>query len=361
MRYLLLWLHLVAAATSFGQDKDPWIKFTDPKTRLAGYKGAGGTIKIPAKFENYFVADTFHNIIAVREPAGNKYESYYLLKNGARAGTDSLYHLGGYDCESDGMIMYNDVKTGYVGYLNIDGAPVIPAVYNTATSFRNGWAQALINSKKRCWDASDDTTDCEHLIWEGGTGVLINRQNEILAEGIPADFYQHVDWYSVRVNDMPKDTSVYVRVEGKDGKTYYFLHMQKEFQKWFLTEFLPASPADKAKYLFSELMVWNEKESWHGISKEAFLKSFSAVLKNERFQFNADKRLGFAQGEFSDYVMTSPIYRMFYTACGKFDKYRYPLFLAQISYYKKNEFDHSESFEFIRTSDGYRLVEAPTK
>jgi hypothetical protein len=362
MRYLLIFLCLKASFALCAQESDPWLKFVDPKTRLAGYRDAGGTVRIPPKFENYFVADTFHNIIAVREPVNKTYDSYYLLKNGDKAGIDSLYLFDGYDCESEGMILYQDHKTDYVGYLDINGTPVIPAVYNTATCFRNGLAQALVYAKRLCWEGGYDTVDCERLTWEGGTGVLINKKNEMLAEGLPSDFYQNVDWYSVMINKVPKDTSIYLRIDGKNGNTYYFIQFEKEFKNWFATDFLSSLATEKSKYIFPEVMVWGEKTNWHNITREEYMKSYSGVLKKERFETGPTKKISFGLGEFNDYVMTSPIYRRFYNACGKFDKYRYPLFVVTISYYKKNQqFDHSESFEFIRTAHGYYLMESPTK
>ncbi|MBL7700555.1 MAG: WG repeat-containing protein [Chitinophagaceae bacterium] len=357
MRHLLVSFYLVAAFSLSAQD--PWVKFVDPKSRLAGFKDLSGTIRIAARFENYFVADTFHNIIAVREPVAKSYESYYLLKSGKKTGRDSLYLFDGYDCESDGMIMYKDHNTDYIGYLNANGNAVIPAVYNSATGFRNGFAQALFGAKKRCWEGGDDTTNCERLILEGGRQLLINKQNEILAEGIASDFYQTVDWYSTRINEVPEDTSIYVKVDGKNGIKYYFIHFQKEFQKWFYNDFLASLNTGQTKYLFPEIMIWDQKNGWRSISREAYMKSYSEVLKKERFQTGANKKLNFGQGEFSDYVMTSPVYLEFFTSCGRFDKYRYPFFVVQLSYSKNGKFDHSESFEFIRTSHGYRLMQAP--
>jgi hypothetical protein len=70
---------------ALGQKNDVWIRYHDKAKNLYGYKDLKGKIKIPAKFEKYFTqADSFYNIISVKEENLHNYKTYYLLKMGKK-------------------------------------------------------------------------------------------------------------------------------------------------------------------------------------------------------------------------------------------------------------------------------------
>ncbi|RYG30351.1 MAG: WG repeat-containing protein, partial [Chitinophagaceae bacterium] len=188
---------LLISLNAFSQSQDPWVRFTDPASRLSGYKNLKGEVMIPPRFNGVPCADTFYNIIGVTEMNDKTFKNYYLLKDGRVIGEDSLY-IFDYttDCESEGKIMFSDRKNDRVGFFDKNGKVVIPAVYNYASPFHNGFSIAHLNAKRKCLDG-EDMHNCEHPTWEGGETVLINEKNEVLADDVPIDLYG-VDWHSVR-------------------------------------------------------------------------------------------------------------------------------------------------------------------
>ncbi len=185
----------------WGQPKDIWIRFYDTATDLSGYKDLNGKIQIPAKYNNFTRADTFHNIIAVKEQMDSSNEEYYLLKDGRQVGQDSVFMFDfTYDCESEGKIIFNDKKKNRVGFFDKNGVVIIPAIYNAATPFCNGLAIALKNAKRSCWGENEDTLNCDHLGWKGGETVIINDKNEILVDSLK-EYPTNINWYSLKIND----------------------------------------------------------------------------------------------------------------------------------------------------------------
>ena len=147
-------------------------------------------------------------------------------------GQDSVYYFDFMpDCESEGKILFKDRLKDRVGFLNKDGAVIIPAMYNYASPFHNGVAIARKNAIRKCWGGGD-TTDCEHLGWDGGETVLINERNEEVIGNWDQREY-NLDWYSMKVNDPFVDTTIYVTVIGKKGNRYSFIDCRKEFALWF--------------------------------------------------------------------------------------------------------------------------------
>ena len=329
---------------------------------------------MPARFGNFPVADTFYNIIAVSEILGNTYEFYYLLKDGRKVGQDSVYMFDFTpDCESEGKIIFKDRKKDRVGYLDKSGTPIIPAIYNYVSPFRNGFAIALRNAKRKCREEGGDTTNCEHLGWEGGEIVLINDKNEILAANVSLG-QRHLDWYSARVNDPLIDTSMYRTITGKKGYTYSFIDFDKEFKIWFNNMFLPAlkgSIHNLQDMLFDEVTGWSEENGWTALEKNTFLRTFPAVLTSGRFEANKVKDISISQDLFNIFIFDKGIYRKYMNACGEHNKDKFPLYRVVVTNYKKrqnpgpgnhsiflktHEIDYQEYFDFLKTEKGYRLL-----
>ncbi len=365
----------------FGQTNDVWVRFIDTTTDLSGYKDLKGIIKIPATFETLTRADTFYNIIAVSEEIGSSYVSYYLLKDGGKVGKDSVFMFDfQFDCESEGKILFGDREKDRVGFFDKNGIAVIPAVYNYASPFRNGLAVAHRNAKRKCWDGSNDTTACEHLGWQGGESILINEKNEILVDSLNINTY-NLDWYSKRVNDFTVDTSVFTNIKGRKGVVYSFIDLEKEFKKWFYSVFLASlNSNDKGKLkdlCFPEITYWSEKAGWTSLNKDAFFRTFPASIFKERFQETAIKQIATSQQTMDPFMIEKESYNRFYNACGEYNREKYPVFDVMLTYYKKRtkklpnillpafdktyEIKYQEHFEFLRTEDGYKLLNMSLK
>ncbi|ANE52410.1 WG repeat-containing protein [Flavisolibacter tropicus] len=364
---------------SFGQSQDSWVRFYDTASEKSGYKDLKGNIKIPATFDGLTKADTFYHIIAVNEMAGDTYKSYYLLKDGRKVGQDSVYVFDFmFDCESEGKIIFYDRKKDRVGFLNQDGVAIIPAVYNYVSPFRNGLAIAHRNAKRKCWDKGGDTTNCEHLGWEGGESILINDKNEILVDSFAIDL-SSIDWYSRKINDPSVDTSLYISIKGRGNTTYSFVDYDKEFKKWFYNTFLSTVRSKNkalSKLLFDEVTYWSGKKGWTSIGRTEFLKTFPAVLTAQRFEAGKLKEISLSQDMFNDLIFDKSIYKKYLNACGAHNKDQYPLYNVMLTYYKKRlkpltaiesgflrnyEIDYQEHFEFLRTENGYKLLSVSLK
>ena len=362
---------------SFGQTQDVWLRFYDTTTELSGYKDRKGNIKIPAKFEGFTRADSFYNIIAVHEKTDSSYKYYYLLKDGRKVGQDSVFMFEfTFDCESEGKIIFRDGRKDRVGFFDKNGVAIIPAIYNYVSPFRNGIAFAHRNAKRKCRDG-DDTTGCEHLGWEGGESILINEKNEILADNINLNL-NSINWYSAKVNASSIDTSIYVSIKGKNNTTYSFVDYDKEFRKWFKTVFLPAlnEQTTLKGLLFAEITYWSEESGWTALEKEEFLKAFPEALLPARFETNKLKEISMDQEMFNELIYDKYIYKKYLNSCGEHNSDRFPIFSVWITYYKKRatplenissallkeyEIDYQEDFEFLRTEQGYKLLNVSVK
>ncbi|MGX7685944.1 WG repeat-containing protein [Flectobacillus roseus] len=376
---------------ALGQKNDVWIRYHDKAKNLYGYKDLKGKIKIPAKFSNFFTqADSFYNIISVKEETLHDYKTYYLLKNGKKVGLDSLYILDyAVDCESEGKIRFQNKKNDRIGFLDKNGKAVIPAIYNYATPFYNGVSRALINAKRTCWDEKEDTLNCEHLAWKGGIKVLINDKNEILADSLH-NLPDNINWYSLKTNQADLDTSIWFTIKGKNGNTYSFIDYQKEFRHWFETKFLSALKSSNLENLkrlfFSGLQIESEKLGTSNPRQKNFNTFVRKIVTPERFQANAVKEIHIMNVDLMFMNSEKPIYKKYFDACGRHQKEKFPTFLITIDYYRKRkeplilksfpqvdanwkpsefdinfELDYQERFEFLRTSNGYKLVDVEVK
>lgn len=370
----LLLIHI-----SFGQIQDAWVRFYDTTTELSGYKDLKGNIKIPAKFGRFTRADTFHYIIAVAETIGSTNKEYYLLKNGKKIGQDSVFVFDfTFDCESEGKIIFKDWKKDRVGFLDKNGKAIVPAVYNYVLPFHNGIAIAQQNAKRKCWGKNDDTTNCEHLGWEGGETILINEKNEILADSLNIEDLSNINWYSKRINDPSIDTSIYVSIKGKNGLMYSFADYDKEFRKWFYNTFLLSlkNGDNLQNLLFDEVTYWSQNDGWTSLEKNVFLKAFPVALITQRFEPNKLKEISISQDLFNEMIFDKDIYKKYLNSCGEHHRDKFPLYDVMLTYYKKRqkpvpdiqseflknyEIDYQEQFEFLRTEKGYKLLSVSLK
>lgn len=376
----LLIIALLLIQFSLGQAQDVWVRFYDTTTGLSGYQDLKGTIKIPAKFGDFTRADTFYHIIAVTETVDDTYKKYYLLKDGRKVGQDSVFVFDfTYDCESEEKIIFKDWKKDRVGFLDKNGKAIIPAIYNYASPFRNGIAIARRNAKRKCWEEGGDTTNCEHLGWEGGETILINEKNEILADSLDSRDLKNINWYSKRIDDPSVDTSVYASIKGKNGSIYSFVDYDKEFRKWFYNTFLQTlrNKGSLQNLLFDEVTYWSQKHGWTSLDKNVFLKSFPVALTSKRFEPNKMKEVSIGQGWFNTLIFDKDIYKKYLNSFGEHNKDRFPLYDVKLTYYKKRqkpvaedaavevtdgyELDYQEHFEFLKTENGYRLLKVSLK
>lgn len=364
MKKLLLFLVMCILYAKVSAQQNLWYSYYDKKTELTGYKDAQGKIKIPAKFSLFTHTGVLRNIVPVNEQASNnKFTNYYLLKNGKKVGKDSLYVWDfTTDCESEEKIRFYDKKTDNVGFFNKNGKVVIPAVYNSAQPFYNGLALTIRNGKRMCYENKpyDAANPCEHWFWNGTTAI-INTKNQILVDNLQDDAIWHMNFYSLKVVNQPLDTAIYVNLKGVNGQYYSFIDYDKEFKHWFYKSYLPKLNAGSLKAnTFSKVMV-DERHKKSGdkpLALATFTNRYSALVFKKMQAIKQGKRSAYISHE-DLYALSydNAVFKPYYTDCGMPNKERYPVYSVLTETINKNKtLNSQESFIFLRTAKGYKLI-----
>ena len=360
------------------QSNDFLLRFKDSTTKSFGYKDIKGKIIILPILERFTTADTFYNIIQAHQKSGFSEETYFLFRNGKKikkySGIDFDFN---YDCESEGKIIFRDIKQDRVGYLGKDGTIVIPAIYNNAHPFFNNMAIVSRNAKKQCDTFGEDTATCENYSWVDGETVLINPKNEVLISNIKGNT-NNLNWFSKTINQPLSDSSIIVSFKATDSSIYSFIDYEKEFKKWFETKFIQMLNQENDSTLkecfFPVMKYWVIKSSkWTNISEKDFLIHYPQNILKYVFKNDHVKQITISAQPLNQLVFKEKEYRNFFNSCGTHNKEQYPLFDVVISTYKKRKknltsklfsdfdksyaLDYQENFDFIRTKNNYKLLE----
>ena len=363
---LLIFLFLSAPGRIAAQVNNDWYLYHDAKSDLYGYKDLQGNVKVKARFNGFISARVFKNIAAVRDDADGK--AYYLLKNGRKVGLDSLYVSDmTYDCEQEGKIRFRDSKTDRVGFFGSDGKIRVPAKFNDASPFYNGLAVALYEGKRICSDGSayNPKQPCEHWSWSGKT-ALIDSLGNIIADNIDWEQTRNINWYAMKVSDLPADTSLYESFKTNDGRYNTFINYEKEFNQWFYNSYLSdLALTNLSRHTFQELSVEGifKNRLRKTYAKAAFIKQFGPTLQAKLTEIrHKDFETVIFTESLNLYIEAGKSFKVYYTDCGEANDQRYPAFDVVTTHYKRNkEFDYQEHFAFLRTADGYKLISMALK
>lgn len=364
MKVKLLLIIIMAAHLSLiiAQKKDIWESYIDEKNELIGFKDSNGKVRIPPRFSRGLTsARKFENIIVVTEQIdSSNYSNYYLLKNGTKIGYDSIYLWdNAADCESEGLIRFRSNKDEMVGFYDKNGTVAIPALYNDALPFRNGMAIVIQNARKTCLGGKLYSKDeCEHWEWEGGKTMLINTKNEVLIEDFT--YTDKLDWRSVKIADSAGDAILRDFFQSKDGRFYSFVNFEKEFKLWFTTSFLNTDNISKLiQKSFSEITTWvDSSNGWESKETSVVMSEMGAGLIRMISEFQKGTlEYEIVAEELNPFIFTQKIYTSFFDNCGNAISWKYPLFDVVVSYNDANgKLQDQDHLEFIKTSDGYRLI-----
>jgi hypothetical protein len=358
--FLVLWLLCVRLTAQ----TNLWHSYYDKKTELTGYKNAQGKIKVPAKFSLITHTGIFRNIVPVSEEVSkDKFAYYYLLKNGKKVGKDSLYIWDfTTDCESEEKIRFYDKKTDKVGFFDRNGKVVIPAVYNSVQPFYNGLALTIRNGKRMCYDNKpyDEANPCEHSFWNGTTAI-INTKNQILVDSLQDDAIRHLNFYSLKVGSQPLDTAIYVNLKGVDGQYYSFIDYEKEFKQWFYQTYLASlNKGNLQANTFSKVMVGigHKKTSDRPMPSALFIKRCSALLLQKMQAIKRHPGSAYiGREDLYSLLYEDAVFRPYYTDCGMPNNQRYPVYSVIFDTYDNHtKTNNQESFIFLRTANGYKLI-----
>ncbi|WP_348799752.1 WG repeat-containing protein [Flavobacterium adhaerens] len=374
MRMYLLLFFLINTNLLLSQTgNEDWIRFEDKKTFLMGYKNTKGEIKIKPKFTFITNAIVFKNIMSVfeemnpKDRENSKMKAYYLLKNGRQIGLDSLYvHDFTLDCEQENKIRFRDPKTDKVGFFDRNGKVVIPAIYNDAKPFYNGFTVVITQGKRICWDNNQEFSKenpCEHWSWKGNIQI-INDKNEVIADSVSYEKLNAIDWFSVKVNSA-EITSNEVTFQSSNGTTYSFLSYEKQFENWFNKVFLKGVSENNVIDFLSDTLTYDVNETAALNTKLKFKDSFwkqepkeKFVLKNKDFLAQTIK--AYRQGTTHITEGIAPVLSTYenapnyFSSCGEYQNVRYPYF--QVYLLDKDQ-RAQKTLGFIREGMEFKLLE----
>lgn len=349
-----IYLLTIAIFTLLSCKKEPdtWTAFYDKDQYLIGFKDAKGQQKIAPKFMGATNAKKFDDVVAVMEEHNKKWDSYYLLKNGRQFGRDSLYVIDAtFDCESEGFIRY--VSKDKVGAFNNEGKPVIPADYNSLTQFKNGIAFGIKDAVKTV--DKNPYEGSPGWYWTGGKGYIINTKNEILAENVT--YSPDLDIYSLEITNTPSKDKNRVNFKALNGKYYSFIDNKKLFEAFLQKHILQnLSEAALIKSAYPKTVYWEEDKGWLFEPSSDFISSHYSDMANILKLVKPG----------SDYMIMdnsfTPIpdamekeFEKYRDNCGDINSTKYPL-MSLIINHKKNNDLIQDTFDFIKTDDGYKLL-----
>ncbi|MDR1888768.1 MAG: WG repeat-containing protein [Zoogloeaceae bacterium] len=320
---------------------------------LTGFRDAAGQVVIPPKFTAYLTpAKRFDAIIAVHEPGadGAFGRSYYLTRTGREVGKGEMHVFdNAFDCESEGFIRFRRRDTDKVGLFDRSGDIAIPADYDEMSRVTNGMVAALQDSRK--------IIHGEHYSRSGGKSMLLDTQNRVLVTPFVERLLYELDFTDLTISDTPDPAPERVNLQGVDGRYYAFAHLEKSFRRWLETA-LPENfdHAALSSVLFEHVVFSDRTEGSSSImDKASFADRYLALIRD---------RLAVLRHPDADYFIVQNSISSFSDLPGS-EKYRdncgdlstrHPVMALIINY--PNEPLRQDHFYFLRTEQGYRLIEA---
>lgn len=348
-------LLLLLISSSLVAKNDIWYAFEDNKTGLLGYKDKNDIVKIKAKYMGLTNSDKFENIMAVMEDKNASLSTYYLTKSGKIVGREKLHiYDNGADCESEGFIRFMD--NDKVGMFNSDGEVVIPAGYSYLSRVQNGLIHVLKHASKK----HSKHTICNHLSWDGGSEALIDTSGNFLVKDFKYSY--GLNFYSLKISDLPSKNKDIESFKGVNGRYYLFQNYKKEF-KSFVYDVLIQNLGDDEllKNTYANVTYWKKDIGWTSLKKEEFFKNNYTLIKNALDELKKDDvdYSIFIDG-LNPYIYSPKRYGKYFDNCLDAKEGQYPLLEIVITYKVKNDYLQNH-FGFLRTDEGYKLIEVSLK
>lgn len=355
---LLILFLLLFSSFANAQKDDDWLAFWDEENYLRGFKDKNGVVKIEPKFMGFTTALKFKNVIAVMEESNDTITSYYLLKNGKKFGTDSLYVWdNSFDCESEGFIRFRDSKSDKVGFFDSLGTVVIPALYDDASPFRNGLAVAISGAKKICWEGGEYSKEnpCEHWNWSGGKSFLIDKKNNILIDNF--EHLTEIDLYSMQINDSPSEDSTKETFKSINGKFYSFINFEKHFRAWLFDSLLTnLNKETLVSNSYDKINYWADSSGWVFEVSKSFIDKNYAALEPTLLELKKETADYFISIDgLNPYIYDFIEFEQYFDDCGNAKIWKHPVMHIVINHRANDDF-YQNHFDFLKTDDGYKLT-----
>lgn len=352
-KFVLAFLLALVPLFVHAQQNNTWLAFFNKDSSLIGFKDLNGKVKILPKYPiGFTIAKKFDKIIAMEIIINDTMKSAYLLKNLRTIGKDSVYYFDNTpDCESEGFIRFKDYKNDKVGMFDGKGQVVIPAKYNELLPAHNGLIMALEGAEKKYWEGSDH----EHYSWVGGHQVLLDIHGKVLIDYF--NYHENLCLNSLMISSEPIQDSTRENFKSIEGNFYSFINFEKEFKQWLFGNFLQeVSRNQMVNYMFENITYWSEVDGWKSTPNKLFMRSNFETLQSS---FNELKEphcnFQIMMEDLNPFIFESKLYEMYFDNCGNALSWKYPVMNVIISSQMNKELVQ-DSFEFLRTTKGYKLI-----
>ena len=196
-----------------------------------------------------------------------------------------------------------------------------------------------------------------------GKTALINIHGNIIADNLQLDEFDNIDWYKLKITKTETDTTIYYSFKSKAGSYYSFLNYKKEFTRWFNQIYLSNLSykgilnSSYKKVLVEETL---KRKSTALLLRSNFLHRYQNVLIKEMKAIKTGViPFNFFTEDLNNYEFTDKQFPSFYYLRAENPyKKSYPVFNVVVNHETTNtKLDYQDQFEFIRTENGYKLIE----
>jgi hypothetical protein len=355
MKYITLTFLLFVLFSSSRAQTDAWTAYWNADTTLYGFKNSSGQVMIEPRFSGAGIARKLEHIMSVIEesPASGKWSAYFLTRTGKKTGFDSLYFFDNApDCESEGFIRFRDRELDKVGLLNRNGEVVVPAIYNYLNRVQNGLLTGLTGAQKK--------TDGEHYHWEGGETILLDTTGKILIRSLPTPYGMNL--YSIKRSDQVVDDPVRMNYKAIDGGYYSFIDYEKEFASWLKKLVGTLDAAILKQHVFDKVSYYTETYGWVFKNGASFIDQNYPVLKEILQKLQQPSCDSFITRDgLNPFIYESKEYQKYFDNCNQAMEWKYPQMSVYINHYNNGKINYQEGLDFLRTDEGYKLVNVNIK
>lgn len=314
--------------------------FIEQTTGLVGFK-RGGIVVFEPQFDSLWCPNHIKHIAIVRRQREKAGRFVYLTSQGQITDSVSPYFFdNGPDAEYNGFISFRDNHPQCVGPLNRRGEVVIPAKYNDLSHVRNGFLTALIGA--------DIAREGEHTYFVGGEELLLDTLGRVLIDSFTFENSQLIDFYSVKkIHSRADLDTTRINLLGTQSVYYSFENYETAFAKWLDTNLLSDFTPQRLKsVLYPEIIVSIDYGERQYLSPDTLVdchydRFYQALIRLkdagcEYFYSRDSFYPGYSSYQNPDNTDENPIVKIVITSPNGVQ----------------------EHFNFYRTDQGYRLIEA---
>lgn len=168
----------------------------------------------------------------------------------------------------------------------------------------------------------------------------------------------HLDWDSLEVSQTPPGDKNRVVYKGTDGRYYSFIDFEKEFHNWLTENLLQDLTRDKLSRNAYKSISYQDDQNGGWIHKESrgFIETNYELLRKNLLAAGEGANHSFTVDTFDPWMLPAGDFEQYVVECESAQGWKSPVMDLSIDEpHDDNELAHQNHFEFLRTSDGYKL------